>query len=150
MPHNSLLGVAVFGGLVGICGIWLVVPMAAFLAARAYGRASRPSDRAAAMAALCILPAYGVQCYGDIGFQSLTGNLILGVAIAVAGTVFAWVAAPPRGTRTGGLRAPAPVASVPPGGDHAPPPGRPWASTSTSRERPGTAGPARPLAHEDQ
>ena len=72
LPHNSLLGVAVFGGLVGICGIWLVVPVAAFLATRGYRGATGTVDRAAAMAAVCILPAYGAQCYGDIGFQSLT------------------------------------------------------------------------------
>ena len=39
------------------------------------------------MTALGILPAYGVQCYGDLGFQSLTCALILGVALAVAGKV---------------------------------------------------------------
>jgi hypothetical protein len=94
MPHNSLLALAVFGGLVGIGGIWLVVPVGAFLAMRAYRGSTLPADRAAAMAALCILPAYGAQCYGDLGFQSLTGALILGVALAVAGKVSAWATAP--------------------------------------------------------
>jgi hypothetical protein len=47
------------------------------------------------MTVLCILPAYGVQCYGDIGFQSFTGNLLLGVAMASAGKVAAWAEAPP-------------------------------------------------------
>jgi hypothetical protein len=42
------------------------------------------------MSAVCILPAYGAQCYGDIGFQSFTGALILGVAVGVAGKVSAW------------------------------------------------------------
>jgi hypothetical protein len=93
MPHNSLLGVAVYAGLVGIFGIWLVVPVAAFLAAHGYREATRSVDRAAAMAALCILPAYGAQCYGDIGFQSQTGNLILSVALATAAKVSAWAAA---------------------------------------------------------
>ena len=78
---------AVFGGLVGIAGIWLVVPVAAYLAMRGYRAATRPVERAAAMTALGILPAYGVQCYGDIGFQSLTCGLLLGVAMAVAGRV---------------------------------------------------------------
>ena len=89
MPHNSLLGVAVFSGLVGICGIWLVVPVGAFLATRGYRGSTRPVERSAAMTALCVLPAYAAQCYGDIGFQSLTCDLLLGVAIAVAGTVSA-------------------------------------------------------------
>jgi len=113
LPHNSLLGVAVFGGLVGLCGIWLVVPMAAFLGTRGYRGATRPIDRAAAMAALSILPAYAAQCYGDIGFQSLTSGLILGVAMGVAGKVSALADALPESTRTGGprLRAPAVAAA---------------------------------------
>ena len=93
-PHNSLLGLAVFGGLVGIGGIWLVVPVAAFLGARGYRWSTHPLDRAAAMVAVAILPAYSVHCFGDIGFQSFPGGLFLGVAIAVAGKVFAWAVAP--------------------------------------------------------
>jgi hypothetical protein len=89
-PHNSLLGLAVFGGLVGIGGIWLVVPVAAFLAARGYRRSEHHLDRAAAMVAVGMLPAYGVHCFGDIGFQSFPCGLILGVAMAVAGKVSAW------------------------------------------------------------
>jgi hypothetical protein len=106
LPHNSLLALAVFGGLVGIFGIWMVIPVGALLAARAYRRATRPLDRAAAMSALCILPAYGAQCYGDIGLQSLTGGLVLGVALGVAGKVAAWT-----GAQTGAVvprRRPAP------------------------------------------
>jgi hypothetical protein len=91
--------VAVFGGLVGICGIWLVVPVAAFLALRGYRGATHPADRAGAMAALCVLPAYAVQCYGDLGFQSLTAGLILGVAMAVAGKVSVWAEAAERARR---------------------------------------------------
>jgi hypothetical protein len=104
MPHNSLLGVAVFGGLVGVFGIWLVVPVAAFVATRGYRGATRTVDSAAAMAALCVLPAYGAQCYGDIGFQSLTCSLILGVAMAAAGKVVAWAEVPPQGARKDGVR----------------------------------------------
>jgi hypothetical protein len=90
LPHNSLLGVAVFGGMVGLTGIWLVVPAAAFLGTRGYRGARGPVERAAAMSAVCILPAYAAQCYGDIGFQSFTGGLILGVALGAAGRLAAW------------------------------------------------------------
>jgi hypothetical protein len=96
LPHNSLLGLAVFGGLVGIGGIWLVVPVAASLAMRGYRRSTGAIDGAAGMAAICILPAYGAQCYGDIGFQSLTGGLILAVAMGAAGKVSAWTAVRPE------------------------------------------------------
>ena len=94
LPHNSLLALAVFGGLVGITGIWLPVPVAAFLAMRGFRAATRPAHRAGAMVALCILPAYSVQCFGDIGFQSLTCGLILGAALAVAARVSVWAAPP--------------------------------------------------------
>jgi hypothetical protein len=86
-PHNSLLGVAVFGGIVGLFGIWLVVPVTALLAMRGYAKATHPTHRAAALTALCILPAYGAQCYGDLGFQSMTCNLLLAVAMATAAKV---------------------------------------------------------------
>jgi hypothetical protein len=117
LPHNSLLGVAVFGGLVGLCGIWLVVPMAAFLGTRGYRGATRPADRAAAMAALSILPAYAAQCYGDIGFQSLTCGLILGVAMGVAGKVSALAGGLPESVRTNGARMGGPA--IAPGGTFA-------------------------------
>jgi len=94
LPHNSLLAVAVFGGFVAIFGMWQVVSVAAMLASRGYRGSTRPVDRAAAMAAVCILPAYGVQCYGDIGLQALPCALMLGAAVGVAGTVAALADAP--------------------------------------------------------
>jgi len=116
LPHNSLLGVIAFTGLAGMFGIWLVVPMTAFLAARAYRHATSSVDRAAAMAAFCILPAYGVDSFGDIGFQGLTSGLLLAVAMTAAGKVSAWTEAWPssRGAARRGPRARA-------GWEHEPP-----------------------------
>lgn len=99
LPHNSLLGLAAFSGLVGLFGIWMVIPVAAFLATLSYREATHPTERAAAMAAVCILPAYSAQCYGDIGLQSFTCGLILGVAIGVANKVSALTAAQQRAGR---------------------------------------------------
>ena len=89
MPHNSLLALIVFAGFAGLMGVWLVVPVAAYLGARASRDSRRPVDRAAAAAAVGLLPAYSSQCYGDIGVQSLTCALLLGVALAVTGCVYA-------------------------------------------------------------
>jgi hypothetical protein len=114
LPHNSLLAVAIFGGLVGICGIWMVVPVAAFLATLGYRGATQATNRAAAMCALGILPAYAAQCYGDIGFQSLTGGLILGVATAVAAKVSVFAAALPEGVRPAGTAVAAPASAARP------------------------------------
>jgi hypothetical protein len=95
LPHNSLVGIAAFSGIAGLVGIWIVVPVAAFLAARAYRHATRALDRAAAMAVVCFLPAYGIDVFGDIGFQGLTSGLLLSVAMALAGKVSAWTGAWP-------------------------------------------------------
>ena len=66
---------------------------------------------AAAMAVLCFLPGYGVQCYGDIGFQSFAGSMLLGVAMGTAGKVSVWAeesarARPGQPRRSGGTIAP--------------------------------------------
>lgn len=94
-PHNALLGLAVFSGLVGVIGIWGVVPMGAYLAARGYWTCSDAVPRAAAMVAVSALAAYSVHCYGDIGLQSFAGSLIFGAALATAGKVAVWREAQP-------------------------------------------------------
>ena len=117
LPHNSLLGLAVFAGLVGLFGIWLVVPMAAHVGVRGLRRATRPWEHIAAMLAICILPAYSAHCYGDVGLQSLTCGLLLGVALGVASKVdglASAVAQPSRDTR-----APATLPRPPAGGGQA-------------------------------
>jgi hypothetical protein len=90
LPHNSLLAVAAFGGLVGLFGMWMVVPVTAFLGTRGYAGARKPIGRAAGMAAVCILPAFGAHCYGDVGLQQRSCTLILGVAMAVAARLSVW------------------------------------------------------------
>jgi hypothetical protein len=90
LPHNSLLGVVAFSGFLGLFGIWMVIPVTAMLAMQGYRDASNDMNRAAGMAVLCFLPAYGVQCYGDIGFQALTCALLLGVAAGTAGKLAVW------------------------------------------------------------
>jgi hypothetical protein len=98
-PHNSLAALLAFAGLVGLFGTLLVIPVAAFLAARACRFAVLRVDRMATMAAVCYLPVYGVHAYGDIGLQSVTSGLLLSVALAVAGRASVWTGAWPDGRR---------------------------------------------------
>jgi hypothetical protein len=89
-PHNSLLGLAVFSGLVGLIGMWGVVPIGAYLAAQGYRDSTDLVPRAAGMVALGSLCVYSAHCYGDIGLQSFVCSLIFGAALAAAGKVAAW------------------------------------------------------------
>jgi hypothetical protein len=99
LPHNSLLALLAFGGLPGFLGVWLVVPVAAYLASRAYRAAERRAERVAASAAFAILPAYSVHCYGDVGLYALNVGFLLAVALGLASSVAARTGAWP------GLRA---------------------------------------------
>ena len=67
-----------------------MVPVTALLATRGYLDATEAVARAGGMCAAAVLPAYSAQCFGDIGFQSLTCALILSVAMAAAGKVYVW------------------------------------------------------------
>jgi hypothetical protein len=90
-PHNSLVGLAAFSGLIGVLGIWGVVPFGAFLAARGFKLAStNVVVRTAALASIGALVVYAVHCYGDIGLQSQPGAVMLGLALGIAGRVAIW------------------------------------------------------------
>jgi hypothetical protein len=98
-PHNSLAGLIAFTGLVGLFGTLSAVPVAAFLAGRAAREARAPTEHAAALGAVCLLPVFGLHAYGDIGLQSLSACLVLSVALAAAGRVSTWTGAWPERQR---------------------------------------------------
>jgi hypothetical protein len=98
-PHNSLVALVAFTGLVGFFGTLSVVPVAAFLGARAARAAKTPLEHAAAPAAVCLLPVFGIHAYGDIGLQVLTAGLVLAAALAASGRVSSWTGAWPEARR---------------------------------------------------
>ena len=100
IPHNSLLGVWAFTGLVGFTALWMVIALGVFFAVRGYRHAHEWRDRAAGLAVVAVVVVYLVQCYGDMGFVSWTGAFTLSLALCVAGKLAvsagAWPAALPR------------------------------------------------------
>jgi len=98
IPHNSLLGLWAFGGLLGFTAIWLPLIAAVFLARRSYLRATRPQDRTAALMVVSTVIVYMVQAYGDMGLQSWEGAFVLGAALAVVGKLAVAVGAWPTGS----------------------------------------------------
>jgi hypothetical protein len=85
LPHNSLLGIWAFGGLVGFCAIWFSLAVGAYLSVRSFSLAKRPEDRTAALVCVSVFITYSLQAYGDIGYQCWSCAAFLAMALAVSG-----------------------------------------------------------------
>jgi O-antigen ligase len=100
IPHNSILGLWAYGGLVGFTAEWLTLVAALFLAARAYRFAHEPLDRVAALSVIGIVVTYLVHCYGDMGLGTWAAVFTVGPALVVASQLAvatgAWPAAARR------------------------------------------------------
>jgi hypothetical protein len=110
VPHNTVLGLWAFGGLVGFSLNWMFLSMGAFFACRTYRRARRPIDRVVALSAVQMLMIYVNQCYGDLGLGTATGLLLVAAGLSAVGklalTTGAW---PSKVTPAAESRAPMPV-----------------------------------------
>jgi hypothetical protein len=112
-PHNSVLGLLAFGGVVGLSGLWLFLAVTVFLAVRAYHRAHPPEQRAAGLVVVSIIVAYTNQCFGDMGSISWLGTLLIALAVTCAGQLALLTGAWPSPTPATG----APGADVAPVGN---------------------------------
>lgn len=101
-PHNSILGLLLFGGLFGFTAIWALPALSVFLAVRSLRRAAEPDDRVAALCVVAAVVCCAVQAYGDLGAAFTQHRLLEGLALAVAGKL---------AVSTGAWPAPAPAAS---------------------------------------
>jgi O-antigen ligase len=86
-PHNSVLGMLAFGGVVGFSGLWGWISVAVFLTVRSYHRAREPIQRAGALVAMGVIVAYTNQCFGDMGTISWLGTLLIAMAATCVGKV---------------------------------------------------------------
>jgi O-antigen ligase len=84
LPHNSILGLWAYGGLVGFTALWAMIVVGLFLAARAYRHAVSVDDRTAALAAVSSIVVYLVYCYGDLGLGTWASVFIVAPAFAIA------------------------------------------------------------------
>lgn len=98
IPHNSVLGLLAFGGLVGFTLLWAFLTVALHLAGRAYRRSGDPTLRAAALTVIGAVFVYLLQCYGDMGLVGWQSVFLVAPAVAVAGKLAAasgaWPARP--------------------------------------------------------
>jgi O-antigen ligase len=84
LPHNSILGLWAYGGIVGFTALWAMLVVGLFLAARAYRFATTVDDRTVALTAVSIVVVYLVYCYGDLGLGTWTSVFTVAPALAVA------------------------------------------------------------------
>jgi hypothetical protein len=99
LPHNAVLGLWAFAGLVGFTGLWSVLVVGLLLAARSYRCARSSGDRIAASAAMTGTVVYLIHCWGDIGFTEPKSIFLVGAALAVAGQLAVSTGAWSRATR---------------------------------------------------
>ncbi|MGD0526164.1 MAG: O-antigen ligase family protein [Polyangiaceae bacterium] len=84
LPHNSILGLWAYGGLIGFTALWMILVAGVFLAARAYRHATAADDRIVALTAIAIVVVYLAYCYGDLGLGTWTSVFLVAPALAVS------------------------------------------------------------------
>jgi hypothetical protein len=113
IPHNSLLGLLAFAGVLGFTLVWLPLVVTLFLAVRSYRFAATPGARTAAAGAIATVVAFVFQAWGDMGLQSTSASFLLAVAFSCAGTLAVEVGASPaqgRGAQDAGPGSLVPIA----------------------------------------
>jgi hypothetical protein len=96
IPHNSILSLFAYGGVVGFFALWSMPVVGVFLAARAARYSRRSVDQATAIAACASIVVYEVHCYGDMGLGTWTSVFTVGPALAVAAQLAVATGAWPR------------------------------------------------------
>ena len=87
VPHNSVLGLWAFGGLLGFALLWAVFPVGMYFTVRAYRWAGHPLERAAALTAAAVQISYVMQGYGDLGFGTWGPVFTVALGYAVVGKI---------------------------------------------------------------
>jgi hypothetical protein len=84
VPHNSVLGLLAYTGILGFAGYWLAFPTAVFLNARLAKMGKTEQVRNAGFVCSTAMIVCGNQMYGDMGIFSLRTMYVLATTYAVA------------------------------------------------------------------
>ena len=99
-PHNTVLGLLLYGGLLGFAGLWLVYPVTVFLAMRSYRMSCDPSERAMALTCVAAVICCLSLAWGDTGLHFMQQKLATALVLAASGTLAlatgAWPSRRPR------------------------------------------------------
>jgi O-antigen ligase len=84
VPHNSILGLWAYCGLLGYAGTTMLWVGGVYFAMRAYRRSTEPADRVAALVSIIGLLVYVMHSWGDLGLGTWTGVFTAAASLAVA------------------------------------------------------------------
>jgi len=84
MPHNSILMVLAFTGVLGFMGLWMSVPTSVFLNARTARFGNDAKAKSVAIVGAAQVVVCGVQLYGDMGIFSAQTMYALAICQAIA------------------------------------------------------------------
>jgi O-Antigen ligase len=97
VPHNSVLGLWAFGGLIGFAMLWTLFAVGMFFTIRAYRWSRTANERITALGAAAVQVCYLLQGYGDLGFGTWGPVFTVATAYALVGKICvangAWPAA---------------------------------------------------------
>jgi hypothetical protein len=84
VPHNSILGLLAFTGILGFSGFWIALPTAVFFNARVARLGKTSPFRNAGMIGVAQLIVCANQLYGDMGIFSLQVMYVVAASYAMA------------------------------------------------------------------
>ncbi len=84
VPHNAILGLWTYGGIVGFTLLWTMFAVGIFFAARAQRHAKDLTTRITALGTIVAVVVYFVHCYGDMGLGTNAGVFTVAPSLAIA------------------------------------------------------------------
>jgi hypothetical protein len=84
IPHNSVLGLLAFSGVVGFGLCWQLFVVAAFFLAISIRESRSGPVRVAAILGLTTIATFIFQMWGDMGWNTLSSDVLMAVAIGAA------------------------------------------------------------------
>jgi hypothetical protein len=84
VPHNSILGLLAFTGILGFAGFWLAVPTSVYFNARVARLAADTAARRVALIGVAQLIVCCNQLYGDMGIFEPAAMYVVAVSYAMA------------------------------------------------------------------
>lgn len=84
IPHNSVLGLLAFSGLVGFGFAWQLFVVACYFLAISVRAAENSTVRMAGILGITTIATFIFQMWGDMGWNTLSADVLMAVAVGVA------------------------------------------------------------------